>query len=431
MSPVLLESFVPVAKDSHFPIQNLPYGVFSTSQDEKPRVGVAIGDQVLDLAEVAKVGLLSVPGLDDPVRVFSEPSLNEFMKLGKPVWQATRSALQNLLSKENPVLRDNAEVRNRVLIPQAQVKMHVPAQIGDYTDFYCSREHATNVGIMFRGKDNALQPNWLHIPVGYHGRASSIVVSGTDIRRPAGQRVIPAKDKPAAPIFAPSAKLDFELEVGWFVGKGNKLGERIDIKDAKDHIFGMVLVNDWSARDIQAWEYVPLGPFLGKSFGTTISPWIVTLDALEEFRVDGPSQSSPVPLPYLQEEAKSAYDIQLEVQIKPSESSKFKTVTVSNLKYMYWSITQQLAHHTVNGCNMRVGDMGATGTISGPEPNSFGSLLELTWNGENKVSLDDGIERTFLLDGDEVNMTGYAESPLGYRIGFGDCRGKVLPCIYA
>ncbi|KAI8142929.1 fumarylacetoacetase [Fennellomyces sp. T-0311] len=348
------------------------------------------------------------------------------MGLGKPVWRATRLAIQKLLSKDEPALRDNSELRGRALVKQAEVTMHLPAQIGDYTDFYCSREHATNVGIMFRGKDNALQPNWLHIPVGYHGRASSIVVSGTDIVRPAGQRITPQNK---TPFFAQSAKLDFELEVGWFVGKGNQLGKRVEVADAKDHIFGLVLVNDWSARDIQAWEYVPLGPFLGKNFGTTISPWIVTLDALEEFLVDGPSQASPAPLEYLQEKQKSAYDIDLEVQIKPKHAQKFERVTLSNLKYMYWSITQQLAHHTVGGCNLRVGDMCATGTLSGPDKGSFGSLLELSWNGANKIQIE-GAERTFLEDGDEVNMTAYKDSPAGYRIGFGDCRGKVLPCPY-
>ncbi|KAG2225597.1 hypothetical protein INT45_013708 [Circinella minor] len=426
----VVQSFIPVAKDSHFPIQNIPFGVFSTAQQTTPRVGVAIGEQVLDLAVIAKAGLLNgIEGLNDPVAVFDKPALNEFMGLGKPVWRATRLAIQKLLSENEPTLRDNSELQGRALVKQADVTMHLPAQIGDYTDFYCSREHATNVGIMFRGKDNALQPNWLHIPVGYHGRASSLVVSGTDIRRPAGQRITPQNK--TSPFFAPSAKLDIELEVGWFVGKGNTLGERIDIADAKDHIFGLVLVNDWSARDIQAWEYVPLGPFLGKNFGTTVSPWIVTLDALEEFMVDGPSQTEPAPLKYLQENKKSAYDIDLEVQIKPNQTSKFEKVALSNLKYMYWSVTQQLAHHTVNGCNMRPGDMCATGTLSGPEKENFGSLLELSWNGTEKVIFKESKqERTFLEDGDEVNLTAYKDSKSGYRIGFGDCHGKILPCLY-
>ncbi|GAA5813055.1 hypothetical protein MFLAVUS_006522 [Mucor flavus] len=426
-----LESFVSVSNNSDFPIQNIPFGIFSTSDKPTPRVGTAIGDKAVDLSEVAKAGLLDgIQGLNDPVKIFSESSLNTFMSLGRPVWRATRLAIQDILSKDNAKLRDNSELLQKVLVPLTEVKMHLPARIGDYTDFYCSREHATNVGIMFRGKDNALQPNWLHIPVGYHGRASSVVVSGTDIRRPAGQK-LPAKDA-KAPVFGPSGRLDIELEVGWFVGKGNNLGEKIDINDAQDHIFGLVLVNDWSARDIQAWEYVPLGPFLGKSFGTSISPWIVTMDALEPFLVSGPVQASPEPLPYLQENKPSAYDINLEVQIKPAESSKFETVTVSNLKHMYWSVTQQLAHHTVNGCNMRSGDMGATGTISGPEKGSYGSLLEITWSGRDKITFEDGVERTFLQDGDEVKITGKAgkDSSLGYSIGFGECSGKILPCLY-
>ncbi|KAI8337767.1 fumarylacetoacetase [Chlamydoabsidia padenii] len=350
------------------------------------------------------------------------------MELGRPVWKNTRAQLQKLLSTNEPQLRDNQQLRARAFVPQSSAKLYLPAQIGDYTDFYCSREHATNVGIMFRGKDNALQPNWLHIPVGYHGRASSVVVSGTDIVRPSGQRITPA-DK-TKPIFAPSAKLDIELEVGWFVGTGNKLGSRIEVDDAKDHIFGMVIMNDWSARDIQAWEYVPLGPFLGKNFGTTISPWIVTMDALEPFLVDGPSQTSPEPLPYLKESKPSAYDIKLEVQLKPSESAKYQTVATSNLKHMYWSVTQQLAHHTVNGCNMRAGDMCGTGTISGPAESEYGSFLELTWNGTKKLTLEDGVERVFLQDGDEINLTGYCDSTEGYRIGFGNCQGKILPCPY-
>ncbi|KAI7884204.1 fumarylacetoacetase-like protein [Lichtheimia hyalospora FSU 10163] len=424
-----LESFVTVAPESHFPIQNIPFGVFSTAQNETPRVGTAIGDLILDLHVVAQAGLLDgIEGLNNPASVFGQSTLNDFMALGRPTWRATRAAIQKILSKDNAQLRDNQELLSKALVKQSDARMHLPAKIGDYTDFYCSREHATNVGIMFRGKDNALQPNWLHIPVGYHGRASSIVVSGTDLHRPAGQRITPQNK--TAPFFAPSAKLDYELEVGWFVGTGNPLGKRIDVADASEHIFGMVLVNDWSARDIQAWEYVPLGPFLGKNFGTTISPWIVTLDALEEFRVSGPSQSSPEPLAYLKENKDTAYDINLEVQIKPSSSSTYERVTLSNLKYMYWSVTQQLAHHTVNGCNMRPGDMCATGTISGPENESFGSLLELSWNGTKKINFKDGNERTFLEDGDEVNMTGYAKSSAGYIIGFGDCRGKVLPCLY-
>ncbi|KAH8547869.1 fumarylacetoacetate hydrolase [Umbelopsis sp. PMI_123] len=417
-----MQSFIDVQKDSHFPIQNLPYGVFSTAGKDTPRVGVAIGDYIVDLSVLQSAGLFSsVSGL--PTGVFEQSSLNAFMGLGKTIWSAARRSLQELLSKDEPRLRDDADLRQHALIDQKKAIMHLPIEIGDYTDFYCSKEHATNVGIMFRGKDNALQPNWLHIPVGYHGRASSIVPSGTPIRRPCGQRLT-GKDQP--PVFSKCLKLDYELEMGWIVGTGNKLGTPISTAEAKNHIFGMVMLNDWSARDIQAWEYVPLGPFLGKNFGTTISNWVVTLDALEPFLVDGPSQN-PRPLEYLQESSKTAYDINLEVSIKPSTSAEFETITKSNIKYMYWSITQQLAHHTINGCNMRTGDLGGTGTLSGPTKESFGSLLELSWNGTQEVVLKDGSKRHFLEDGDELNMTGYCQSSEGWRIGFGDCSGKILP----
>ncbi|CAM0139194.1 hypothetical protein VKS41_002406 [Umbelopsis sp. WA50703] len=417
-----MQSFIEVSKESHFPIQNLPFGVFSTADKPSPRVGVAIGQDIVDMSVLQESGLLSdVSGLGKGV--FEQPSLNAFMGLGKTVWKATRRALQSLLLANEPRLRDDASLRQRVLVAQKDAKMHLPIAIGDYTDFYCSREHATNVGIMFRGKDNALQPNWLHIPVGYHGRASSVVPSGTPIRRPCGQR-LPGKDQP--PVFAKCAKLDYELEMGWVVGTGNELGTSISTAEAKDHIFGMVMLNDWSARDIQAWEYVPLGPFLGKNFGTTISNWIVTLDALEPFLVDGPAQE-PTPLKYLQESGKTAYDINLEVSIKHSQASSFETIAKSNIKYMYWSITQQLAHHTVNGCNMRSGDLGGTGTLSGPTKESYGSLLELSWNGTQDVSLKDGTTRKFLEDGDTLNMTGYCESSEGWRIGFGECVGTILP----
>ncbi|KAG2188254.1 hypothetical protein INT44_001007 [Umbelopsis vinacea] len=420
-----MQSFIDVQKDSHFPIQNLPFGVFSTAGKDSARVGVAIGDYIVDLSVLQSAGLLSgVSGL--PAGVFDQPSLNAFMSLGKSVWTATRRSLQELLSKDESRLRDDADLRQRGLIAQKEATMHLPITIGDYTDFYCSKEHATNVGIMFRGKDNALQPNCrgrLHIPVGYHGRASSVVPSGTPIRRPCGQRLA-GRDQP--PVFSKCLKLDYELEMGWIVGTGNQLGTPMSTAEAKDNIFGMVMLNDWSARDIQAWEYVPLGPFLGKNFGTTISNWVVTLDALEPFLVDGPSQS-PTPLEYLQESSKTAYDINLEVSIKASSSAEFETITKSNIKYMYWSITQQLTHHTINGCNMRTGDLGGTGTLSGPTKESFGSLLELSWNGTQDIVLKDGTKRQFLEDGDEVNMTGYCQSSEGWRIGFGECVGKITP----
>ncbi|CAB4478174.1 uncharacterized protein OCT59_007399 [Rhizophagus irregularis] len=416
-----MQSFIHVPPNSHFPIQNLPFGIFSTQQNLSPRVGVAIGDQILDLTAITTLFEKYVPELKNPSNVFSQPSLNSFMSLGKPIWQATRRFLQSILSHDNPELQDNEELRQKAFVAQQSAKMHLPAHIGDYTDFYASKEHATNVGTMFRGKDNALMQNWVYLPVGYHGRSSSIVISGTDIVRPCGQ-ISPDKNQP--PIFGPSAKLDFELEMAFFIGSGNKLGARIPIDQANNHIFGLVLMNDWSARDIQAWEYVPLGPFLGKNFGTTISPWVVTLDSLEPFLVNGPIQD-PAPLPYLKDNIPSAYDIHLEVKIKPNNSDSFKTLTRSNLRYMYWSLKQQLAHHTVNGCNTRPGDLCGTGTISGPTEDSRGSLLEITWNGQNEV---DGIKRKFIEDGDEIVLTGYCQGE-GYLVGFGECYGKILPAL--
>ncbi|CAG8653541.1 10044_t:CDS:10 [Dentiscutata erythropus] len=410
-----MRSFIDVSPDSHFSIQNLPFGIFSTQSDEilSARVGVAIGDQILDLTAISQLFEKHVPELGNPTLVFSQSSLNMFMSLGKPVWQATRKFLQSILSEDNPELRDSKELRANAFVSQHRAKMHLPVNIGHFTDFYASKEHATNCGVMLRGKDNALMPNWLHLPVGYHGRASSVVVSGTDLARPSGQRS-PGKGQP--PVFGPSVKLDIELEMAFFVGTGNKLGERIPIQQTKDHIFGMVLMNDWT-RDIQAWEYAPLGPFLGKSFGTTISPWIVTLDALEPFLVDGPCQD-PTPLPYLQEKGKTAYDINLEVKMKPRDCSTHKTLTRSNLKYMYWSICQQLAHHTVNGCNMGAGDLCGTGTISGPTEDARGSLLEITWNGEKEIDFGNGVKRMFVEDGDEVVLTGYCQGE-GFKVGFG------------
>ncbi|KAG9293326.1 hypothetical protein G9A89_007572 [Geosiphon pyriformis] len=419
-----MKSFIAIAEESHFPLENLPYGIFSTVDSPNPRVGVAIGDQVLDLAAINDLFESNLPQLPNPRSVFTQSSLNQFMSLGKQIWQATRKFLQRILAADNSELRDNHQLRQRAFVPQSMATMYLPASIGDYTDFYASKEHATNVGCMFRGKDNALMPNWVHLPVGYHGRSSSIVVSGTNLKRPNGQRLV-AKDQP--PVFGPSLKLDYELEMAFFVGTGNHLGDSIPIEKAKDHIFGLVLMNDWSARDIQSWEYVPLGPFLGKSFGTTISPWVVTLDALEPFIVHGPHQD-PKPLPYLREEGPTAYNIHLEAKMKASNSSVYKTLTRSNLKYMYWSITQQLAHHTVNGCNSRSGDLCGTGTISGETKDAYGSLLELTWNGANEIQLDEGITRKFIEDGDEVLLTGYCQGD-GYRVGFGECLGTILPSI--
>lgn len=409
-----MTSFVEIPEGSDFPIENLPYGVFKPAGSDRPRPGTAIGDWVVDLHALQEAGLLDT-------QVFSESSLNAFMAAGRPVWKAVRSRLQDLLSADNPTIRDNDSLRATAFHHRAHVRMVLPAEIGDYTDFYSSREHATNVGTMFRDPDNALLPNWLHLPVGYHGRASSVVVSGTEVRRPQGQ----TKPGDGPPVFGPCRLLDFELELGFFTGPGNDLGTPISIENAAEHIFGFVLVNDWSARDIQKWEYVPLGPFLAKNFATSISPWIVTLDALEPFRCAGPEQD-PNPLPYLESPGDWSYDINLEVGIQPDGREAADVVCRSNFKYMYWNICQQLAHHSVTGCNIRPGDLLASGTISGPDKGSYGSMLELSWRGSNPLQLSDGSERKFLLDGDTVVMRGAAEKE-GLRIGFGEVSGKVLP----
>jgi fumarylacetoacetase len=416
-----LRSFIEVTPDSHFPIQNLPYGVFVPPEGGAPRVGVAIGAQVLDLSVLEVAGFF--PGaLFREWRIFDEPSLNEFMSLGRTAWQEARRIIQTLLRHDNPRLRDDAELRAKAFYPQMAVIMTLPAAIGDYTDFYSSRDHATNVGTMFRDPANALLPNWLHLPVAYHGRASSIIASGQDIRRPQGQTVAGTSTTPS---FNASRLLDFELEMGFFTGPGNALGQPIPVDQAADHIFGMVLVNDWSARDIQKWEYQPLGPFLAKNFATSISPWVVTLEALAPFRKAGEVQK-PEPLPYLRTTADWAYDIQLEVHLQVEEVGETAVVCRSNAQYLYWNICQQLAHHTITGCNTRPGDLLASGTISGPTPDSYGSMLELAWRGTKPISLPNGQERKFLQDGDRVTMTGWSQGD-GYRVGFGEVTAKVLP----
>jgi fumarylacetoacetase len=354
--------------------------------------------------------------------VFNRDRLNDFIALGKPAWHKMRARLSELLQHDNGTLRDNARLRAQALVAMADARMHLPVTIPGYTDFYSSKEHATNVGSMFRDPKNALLPNWLHMPIGYNGRASSVVVSGTPIRRPMGQLKLPDQDNP---IFAPCRKLDFELETAFIVGTGNALGKPISLRDAEDHIFGMVLMNDWSARDIQQWEYVPLGPFNAKTFGTSISPWIVTMEALEPFRVNGPTQE-PTPLPYLQQTSASNFNIDLQVALKPANASSATTICWTNFKCMYWSMAQQLAHHTVSGCNTQTGDLMGSGTISGTTPDSLGSLLELSLNGKNPVAVGDGIARTFIEDGDEIFMTGWSQGD-GYRIGFGDVGGIVIP----
>ncbi|XP_066449089.1 fumarylacetoacetase [Eleutherodactylus coqui] len=413
-------SFIPVDPDSDFPIQNLPYGIFSTEDEPSHRIGVAIGDQILDLSVIRH--LFNGPFLSGKQDVFHKPTLNSFMALGHNAWSEARQTLQQLLSASEPTLRDSKELRARAFVPQSKAKLHLPANIGDYTDFYSSRDHATNVGIMFRGKENALMPNWLHLPVGYHGRASSVVVSGTPIRRPKGQ-IRPSDDKP--PIFDASKLLDIELEMAFFVGPGNDLGKPIPIQRADEHIFGMVLMNDWSARDIQKWEYVPLGPFLSKNFATTISPWVVPMEALKPFVLPNPKQD-PAPLPYLQDKSNYSFNINLSVCLQGDGMKEPATICRSNFKYMYWTMKQQLAHHTVTGCNVRPGDLLASGTISGPDPESFGSMLELSWRGSKPIDLGNGHTRTFLRDGDTVVLRGYCQGE-GYRVGFGECSGTIQP----
>ncbi len=418
LSAIPMKSWVQIPKDSDFSIYNLPFGIFQTKRIS-PRAGIAIGDKIVDLAVLHEEGFFS-----DMTQmshgVFQKDTLNDFIALGKSTTKRVREKVQELLKEENGALRDH-QSRGKAIVSRSEAQMLLPVKIGDYTDFYSSLEHATNVGKMFRDPENALLPNWKHLPVGYHGRASSIVPSGTPIIRPKGQFKDPDMEKPE---FGPSKRLDFELEMAFVIGKPTKMGDSVSTEDAEDYIFGMVLFNDWSARDIQAWEYVPLGPFLGKNFASSISPWIVTLEALETFRVAGPKQEPEV-LPYLQYKTDHAFDIKLEVLIQP-EGLKATKVCTSNFKYMYWNISQQLAHHTINGCNINVGDMMASGTISGPTEDSFGSMLELSWKGTKPVLLEEGGERKFIQDGDSVIMKGYAEKN-GTRIGFGEVEGKVLP----
>jgi fumarylacetoacetase len=413
-----LKSWVEVSEGSDFPIQNIPFGIFKT-ENSLPRAGVAIGAFVLDLSELHASGYLDK--LDLEPGIFNQLYLNDFFALGKSTIRKVRERLSELLQHDNQELQANTALRKKVLITMSEVQILLPVRIPNYTDFYSSEEHATNVGSMFRDPKNALLPNWKHIPIGYHGRASSIVVSGTSIHRPNGQ-LKPADS--ALPVFGSSQKMDFELEVAFVSCIDTALGSALSVEEAKDAIAGFVLFNDWSARDIQQWEYVPLGPFLGKNFGSTISPWIVTMDALEPFMVEGPPQDPPV-LPYLQTPGKNNFDIVLEVKIKP-QTADAVVVSRSNFKYMYWNVLQQLVHHTVNGCNIQVGDLYASGTISGPSPGSYGSLLELSWNGQKPLQMTDGSTRTFLQDGDTVIMRGHAEKN-GVCIGFGECSGKLLP----
>lgn len=410
------KSFIPVPNGHPFPLYNLPYGVFD--HKEKISIGVAIGDDVLNLTLLEEKGLLKVPTLMGK-KVFNQPSLNTFLNCGKECWHQVRQFLIHLLGENTPDLRDDAALQAEVLIPQNQIMMKMPVQVGGYTDFYSSLEHATNLGKMFRDPTNPLLPNWRHIPVGYDGRASAIVVSGTKIKRPKGQLKI-GED---APICGPTRQFDTEIELGFIMGTGNALGSSISINDAADHVFGAVILLDWSARDIQRWEYVPLGPFLGKNFGTTISPWVVTMEALQPFSVQGPIQD-PQPLPYLQKQ-NTNFDIDLHLEMKTPKMNAYQEIAHTNYKYMYWDIAQQVTHHTVNGCNLQPGDILGTGTISGPTPDSYGSLIELTWNGKNPIHLNSGEERTYLSDNDSMQVVAWAKKD-NLCIGFGHAETTVI-----
>ena len=411
-----LSTWVEVPKNSDFTIYNLPFGVFKNKR-LSPRIGIAIGDKIVDLSVLDQEGFFSDMFL--PEGIFLNEALNELISLGKTQTKKIRERVQELLLADNEKLRDHS-IRGKVMVNRKEAEMLLPVKIGDYTDFYSSKEHATNVGKMFRDPENALLPNWKHLPVGYHGRASSIIPSGVPIIRPKGQFKDPDMDVPG---FGPSRRLDFELELAFITGKPTKLGDSISTEEAEDYIFGFVLFNDWSARDIQTWEYVPLGPFLAKNFASSMSPWVVTLEAVAPFRVSGPEQDPKV-LDYLTYQGDAHFDINLEVFMQPEGSQETK-VSASNYRNLYWNIRQQLAHQTVNGCNINIGDLYASGTISGKNPDSFGSMLELSWNGTRAVTLEDESQRLFIEDGDTVTMRGFG-SRNGVRIGFGEVSNKIL-----
>lgn len=411
------KSWIPVTADSDFPIQNIPFGVFLT-RDDVITIGTRIGNTAIDLGALHQLGYFKdIPLTDD---IFLQDTLNDFISDGQKTWRLVRNCIADLFDIRNPELQNNNDHKKVVLFDLDEIEMQLPVQIGDYTDFYSSKEHATNVGSMFRDPNNALLPNWLHVPVGYHGRSSSIVPSGIPIHRPMGQTLPQGAD---SPVFGPSKLVDFELEMAFITTDANQLGEPIPTDEAENYIFGMVLFNDWSARDIQKWEYVPLGPFLSKNFASSISPWIVTLDALEPFRVDSPKQH-PTPLPYLQYSGKKSFDINLEVDLTTANTPP-QTIAKSNFKYLYWNMAQQLAHHTVNGCKVNSGDMMGSGTISGSSKDSYGSMLELTWRGENPIVLADGSQRKFIEDGDTVTLRGYCKNK-DVRIGFGEVSNTLL-----
>jgi len=412
------KSWLEVANDSDFPIQNIPFGVFLT-RENVVTVGTRIGNYAIDLGALQQLNYFEDIELTDDM--FMQDTLNDFISDGKKTWRLVRNRIAEIFDAKNPKLRDNDKHKKIIIFNIDEVEMQLPVLIGDYTDFYSSKEHATNVGMMFRDPANALLPNWLHLPVGYHGRSSSIIPSGIPVHRPMGQ-TLPAGE--TSPVFGPSRLIDFELETAFITTDVNVMGENIPIHEVEDYIFGMVLLNDWSARDIQKWEYVPLGPFLAKNFASSISPWIVTMDALEPFRTKSPNQV-PTPLTYLQQKGKHAFDINLEVAIQP-ENGESTVVSRTNFKYMYWTMSQQLAHHTSNGCRVNSGDMMGSGTISGPTPDSFGSMLELTWGGKNPIVLKDGTERKFINDYDTVIMKGFCQNS-HVRIGFGEVSSQLLP----
>ncbi|GHF07320.1 hydrolase [Aliiroseovarius zhejiangensis] len=400
--------------ETPFPLNNLPYGVFSTA-DSEPRCGVAIGDMILDMQAAEEAGLIEIG--DEPV--FDVPFWNELMELGSDAWAALRARLEQLLG-EGATEQDAVAP---LLVAQADAELHMPFLVSEYTDFYAGRQHAANMGAILRGSPD-LPANWLHIPIGYNGRASSVVISGTPIHRPNGQRKAPDAEMPS---FGPSMRLDIELEMGAIVGKASEFGQPITVDEADDMIFGYVLLNDWSARDIQGWEYQPLGPFQGKAFGTSISPWIVTAAALEEFRAPTPEREKEL-LPYLDGTKDGLYDIDLQVLMQPEGADKASVIGETNYTRMYYSAAEQLCHHAVGGCGMNVGDLLGSGTISGPTKTEYGSLMEMSWAGREPFTLDTGETRTFIEDGDTLTLRGAAKGD-GFQIGFGDCVGKILPAV--
>ena len=417
-----LRSWIDYSADNHFPLENIPFGAFLNPRTNEVHCCTRIGDSVIDLSILEHHRLLHEGEvmMNCDHHVFCEPNLNKFMALGKAARLEVRAAIQAIFAEGSTILSE--ALKGQALFPAHTVSMRMPVFIRDYTDFYSSYSHAYNVGCMIRGPDNAIQANWKHLPVGYHGRASSIVVSGTPIRRPKGQVENGATKTPN---FAACARMDLELEMGTFITKGNDLGDPIPVNEAKDHIFGHCLLNDWSARDMQVWEYVPLGPFNAKNFASTISPWVITPEALAPFKV-GLDAQDPSLLPYLQDNDLSSYNVELDVLIKTPAMSEPHKMATSNMRYLYYSVAQTIAHHSVTGCNMGVGDMLGTGTISGPDKSQFGSMLELCWKGTQPIELPGGETRKFLLDGDSVILRGVCRGN-GYTIGFGDCEGTVIP----